>query len=111
MRNSLRGKALRPAPRFRNDSAVQVRWAEWNRVNGRAVGAPIVLKGAHFEEAPALPGLPGSATTRPFGSGGAELNLVNEGADGAFILYICWERQAVGVVPVCCLKAWAKAAC
>ena len=41
----------------------------------------------------------------------AGLNLVNEGAVGAFILYICWERQAVGVVPVCCLKAWAKAAC
>ena len=85
--------------------------AEWNRVNGRAVGAPIVLKGTHFEEAPALPGLPGSATTRPFGSGGAEFNLVNEGAVGALILYICWERQVVGVVPVCCLKAWAKAAC
>ena len=32
-------------------------------------------------------------------------------ADGALILYICWERQAVGVVPVYCLKAWAKAAC
>ena len=81
------------------------------RVNGRANGAPNVLEGTHFEQAPALPGLPGSATTRPFGSGGAELNLVNEGADGALILYICWERQAVGVVPVCCLKAWAKAAC
>ena len=65
--NSLRGKALRPAPRLRDDSAVRVRRAEWN--------------------------------------------LVNEGAVGAFILYICWERQAVGVVPVCCLKAWAKAAC
>lgn len=65
--NSLRGKALRPAPRFRDDSAVRVRWAG--------------------------------------------LNLVNEGADGALILYICWERQAVGVVPVYCLKAWAKAAC
>lgn len=65
--NSLRGKALRPAPRFRNDSAVRVRWAG--------------------------------------------LNLVNEGAVGAFILYICWERQAVGVMPVYCLKAWAKAAC
>ena len=63
----LRGKALRPAPRFRDDSAVRVRWAG--------------------------------------------LNLVNEGADGALILYICWERQAVGVAPVCCLKAWAKAAC
>ena len=50
-------------------------------------------------------------TTRPFGSGGAELNLVNEGAVGVLILYICWERQAVGVVPVYCLKAWAKAAC
>ena len=67
--------------------------------------------GTHFEQAPALPGLPGFATTRPFGSGGAEWNLVNEGAVGAFILYICWERQAVGVVPVYCLKAWAKAAC
>ena len=63
----MRSKALRPAPRFCNDSAVRVRWAG--------------------------------------------LNLVNEGADGALILYICWERQAVGVVPVCCLKAWAKAAC
>ena len=41
----------------------------------------------------------------------AGLNLVNEGAVGALILYICWERQVVGVVPVCCLKAWAKAAC
>mgnify|MGYP007039664895 CR=1 FL=1 len=41
----------------------------------------------------------------------AGLNLVNEGVVGALILYICWERQAVGVVPVCCLKAWAKAAC
>lgn len=50
-------------------------------------------------------------TTRPFGSGGAELNLVNEGAVGALILYICWERQMVGVVPVYCLKAWVKAAC
>lgn len=38
--------------------------SEW-----RAVGAPIVLKGTHFEQVPALPGLPGSATTRPFGSG------------------------------------------
>lgn len=63
----LRGKALRPAPRFCNDSAVRVRRAEWN--------------------------------------------LVNEGAGGALILYISWERQVVGVVPVCCLKAWAKAAC
>ena len=63
----LRGKALRPAPRFRDDSAVRVRWAG--------------------------------------------LNLVNEGAVGALILYICWERQVVGVVPVYCLKAWAKAAC
>ena len=80
-------------------------------MNGRAVGAPIVLKGTHFEQAPALPGLPGSVTTRLFGSGGAEFNLVNEGAVGALILYICWERQVVGVVPVCCLKAWAKAAC
>ena len=95
-----------------DDSVFRVRRAEWNRVNGRAVGAPIVLKGTHFEQAPALPGLPGSATTRPFGPGGAEWNLVNEGADGALIiLYICWERQVVGVVPVCCLKAWAKAAC
>lgn len=59
---------------------------------------------------PATRGFPGQ-TTRPFGSGGAEWNLVNEGADGALILYICWERQVVGVVPVCCLKAWAKAAC
>ena len=67
MRNSLRGKALRPAPRFRDDSAVRVRWAE--------------------------------------------LNLVNEGAVGALILYICWERQVVGVVWVYCLKAWVKAAC
>ena len=67
MRNSLRGKALRPAPRFRDDSAVRVRRAEWN--------------------------------------------LVNEGAVGALILYICWERQVVGVVPVYCLKAWVKAAC
>ena len=41
----------------------------------------------------------------------AEWNRVNEGAVGALILYICWERQVVGVVPVCCLKAWAKAAC
>ena len=65
--NSLRGKALRPAPRFRDDSAVRVRRAELNRVN--------------------------------------------EGAVGALVLYICWERQVVGVVPVCCLKAWAKAAC
>lgn len=44
MRNSLRGKALRPAPRFRDDSAVRVRWAEWNRVNGRAVGASIFVR-------------------------------------------------------------------
>ena len=80
-------------------------------MNGRAVGTPIVLKGTHFEQATALPGLLGSVTTRPFGSGGAEWNLVNEGADGALILYICWERQVVGVVPVCCLKDWAKAAC
>ena len=59
--------ALRPAPRFCNDSAVRVRWAEWN--------------------------------------------LVSEGAGGALALYICWERQVVGVVPVYCLKAWVKAAC
>ena len=52
-------------------------------MNGRAVGAPIVLKGTHFEQAPALPGLPGSATTRPFGPGGAEWNLVNGCAVGA----------------------------
>lgn len=78
---------------------------------GAPLARPLFLRGTHFEEAPALPGLPGSATTRPFGSGGAELNLVNEGANGALILYICWERQVVGVVPVCCLKAWAKAAC
>lgn len=78
---------------------------------GAPFGAPIVLKGTHFEQASALPGLPGSVTTRPFGSGWAELNLVNEVAVGTLILYICWERQVVGVVPVCCLKAWAKAAC
>ena len=41
--------------------------------------------GTHFEQAPALPGLPGSATTRPFGSGGAELNRVNGRAVGASI--------------------------
>ena len=39
-------------------------------MNGRAVSAPIVLKGTHFEQAPALPGLPGFVTARPFGSGG-----------------------------------------
>lgn len=59
---------------------------------------------------PATRGFPGQ-TTRPFGSGWAEWNLVNEGAIGTLILYICWERQVVGVVPVYCLKAWAKAAC
>ncbi len=59
---------------------------------------------------PATQDFPGQ-TTRPFGSGGAEWNRVNEVAVGALILYICWERQVVGVVPVCCLKAWAKAAC
>lgn len=37
---------------------------------------------------PATRGFPGQ-TTRPFGSGGAEWNLVNEGAVGALILYGC----------------------
>ena len=41
--NSLRGKALRPAPRFRDDSAVRVRWAEWNLVNEGADGALIFV--------------------------------------------------------------------
>ena len=27
-----------------DDSAVRVRWAEWNRVNGRAVGASIFVR-------------------------------------------------------------------
>lgn len=40
--NSLRGKALRPAPRFRDDSAVQVRWAERNLVNEGADGVLIL---------------------------------------------------------------------
>ena len=63
---------------------------------GAPFGAPIVLKGTHFEQAPALPGLPGSVTTRPFGSGGAELNLVNEGAVGALIFCGC----GAGAVPL-----------
>ena len=66
----LRGKALRPAPRFRGDSAVLVSRLNGNRVNGRAVGAPIVLKGTHFEQAPALPGLPGSVATQRSGQSG-----------------------------------------
>ena len=73
-------------------------------MNGRAVGTPIVLKGTHFEQAPALPGLPCFVSTQPFGSGGAELNLVNEGAVGALIflrarrgLSLC---HIVGVVEI-----------
>ena len=45
---------------------------------GAPFGAPIVLKGTHLEQAPALPGLPGSATTRPFGSGGLIGKMVTE---------------------------------
>ena len=59
--------------------------------------------GTHFEQAPALPGLPGSVTTWPFGSGGAEFNLVNEGAVGALIfvdvvngLSLCWLFTGAG---------------
>lgn len=37
----LRGKALRPAPRFRGDSAVLVSRAKWNLVNEGAVGTLI----------------------------------------------------------------------
>ena len=39
--DSLRGKALGPAPRFRDDSAVRVKRAEWNLVIEGAVGALI----------------------------------------------------------------------
>lgn len=59
---------------------------------GAPFGAPIVLKGTHFEQAPALPGLPGSVTTRPFGLGGAEWNLVDGGAVGALI-FLMWRRD------------------
>lgn len=45
---------------------------------GAPFGAPIVLKGTHFEQAPALPGLPGFVTTRPFGSGGLIGKMVTE---------------------------------
>ena len=45
-------------------------------MKGRAFGGRIVLMGNYFDQAPAVPGVPGSVTTRPFGSGGAEWNLV-----------------------------------
>ena len=49
---------------------------------------PLFLKGPHFEQAPALPGLPGSVATQPFRSGGAKWNLVNEGAVGTLIFFV-----------------------
>ena len=67
--------------------------------------------GTHFEQAPSRSGGLPRPNDSVFRVRRAGLNLVNEGADGALILYICWERQAVGVVLVYCLNAWAKAAC
>ena len=55
---------------------------------GAPLARPVVLKGTHFEQAPALPGLPGSVATQPFGSGGAKWNLVNEGAVGTLIFFV-----------------------
>ena len=57
-------------------------------MNGRAVGAPIVFEGNSFgANTPATRGFAGQ-TTRPFGSGGAKWNLVNEGAVGTFIFFV-----------------------
>lgn len=62
--------------------------------------------GTHFEEAPALPGLPGSATTRPFGSGGAELNLVNEGAVGASIFVRVTKGLSLCHIAINVMRVW-----
>ena len=55
---------------------------------GAPLARPLFLKGTHFEQSPALPGLPGSVATQPFGSGGAKWNLVNEGAVGTLIFFV-----------------------
>lgn len=64
-------------------------------MNGRAAGAPIVLKGTHFEQAPALPGLPGSVTTRPFGSGGLIGKMVTEAQNAPRLLNVMkvWRNE------------------
>ena len=55
---------------------------------GAPLARPLFLKVTHFEQAPALPGLPGSVATQPFWSGGAKWNLVNEGAVGTLIFFV-----------------------
>ena len=67
-------------------------------MNGRAVSAPIVLKGTHFEQAPALPGLPGFVTARPFESGGRgreEGDGILFGVNFGKAVYVSSNRAAV----------------
>lgn len=62
--------------------------------------------GTHFEQAPALPGLPGSVTTWPFGSGGAEWNLVNEGAVGASIFVRVTKGLSLCHIAINVMRVW-----
>ena len=54
---------------------------------GATLARPLFLKGTHFEQAPALPGLPGSVATQPFWSVGLNGNRVNGRAVGAPIVF------------------------
>ena len=71
---------------------------------GAPLARPLFLKGTHFEQAPALPGLPGSVATQPFRSGGAKWNLVNEGAVGTLIFLWMWRRDGPLVTFLGCGK-------
>ena len=62
--------------------------------------------GTHFEQAPALPGLPGSATTRPGGSGGAEWNRVNGRAVGASIFVRVTKGLSLCHIAINVMKVW-----
>ena len=78
------------------------------RTQRRPLNVAFVLRRTvrNFEEAPALPGLPGSATTRPFGSGGAEWNLVNEGAVGASIFVRVTKGRALCHIAINVMRVW-----
>ncbi len=62
--------------------------------------------GTHFEQAPALPGLPGSVTTRPFGLGGADINRVNGRAVGASIFVRVTKGLSLCHIAINVMEVW-----
>ena len=62
--------------------------------------------GTHFEQAPALPGLPGSVTTRPFGSDGLGEKNGDGGAVGASFFMDVTKGLFLCHIAMNVMKAW-----